>query len=184
MAHIKEGPGAQTYPQPDSQIVAQGSHNTTTQTTRTQKAPTVSLTIQDSATPIDRSMIASLIWMALQPEPASRVMGKVVSYGAAPGRSAFISTHLAAKASGDFLDGPVVCQSRSSFDRHGRTATLLSAARAALKSRVKLPLHQGETNPEISDKLDNRGLSLATENSPTPLSYFVMAYHEGVVMDE
>ncbi|PUU78623.1 hypothetical protein B9Z19DRAFT_1064883 [Tuber borchii] len=40
MAHIKEEPEAQTYPQPDSQIAAQGSQNTTTQTTRTKKAPT------------------------------------------------------------------------------------------------------------------------------------------------
>jgi len=41
MAHIKEEPGAQALPQPASQIATQGSHNTTTLTTRTQKAPTL-----------------------------------------------------------------------------------------------------------------------------------------------
>ena len=35
----------------------------------------------------------------------------------------------------------------------------------ALKSVVKLHLHQLETNPEISGNLDNKDLSLATEPS-------------------
>ena len=39
MTHIKQQPGGQTHPQPDSQIAGQSSHNTTTQTTRTKRAP-------------------------------------------------------------------------------------------------------------------------------------------------
>lgn len=101
-------------------------------------------------------------------------MDKVVSYGAVQVLLTWLFKkspdvlHLLVRIlpqSAPRLLNGLVSQSRSSFDRHGWIATLVSAASAALKAVVKLFLYQGETNPEISDNLDNRDLSLATEHS-------------------